>query len=100
MPWYSNSSGDLSEEYSTNEKAVSTHVLVDDLIFLEGLPSSAARRLAVMETEDVPFKCPQCGTNNNLGAEYSLNNRKACSKCDWSGPVYKGAIEAVSQNDE
>lgn len=98
LPWYTNSDSEFSEEYSANEENVSTRVLVDDLIFLESLTSSAAKQLVEMENGDIPFQCPNCGNESILGAEYSMNNRTSCPNCSWSGAVYKGAIERAAEN--
>jgi len=100
LPWYANSDRGFSDGDSTNEEDVSTRRLVDDLIFLENQTSSAARQLVKMENGDIPFQCPKCGVERTLGAEYSLNNRKTCGNCKWSGAVYKGTIEAAGQNSE
>lgn len=100
LPWYTSSDGEFSEEFSDNEESISNRILVDDLIFLENLSSSVAKRLAEMENGDMPFQCPECGTTRTLGAEYSLNNRKTCSDCNWSGAVYEGVIEAAGQRSE
>jgi predicted RNA-binding Zn-ribbon protein involved in translation (DUF1610 family) len=100
LPWYTNSDEEFNQKYSTQSKVVSNRNLIDDLIFIENLNSTAARRLAKIETDAVPFRCPNCGSNQNLGSEYSLKNRKTCPKCSWSGPVYQGAIEAMSKNEE
>lgn len=98
LPWYTSSDGEFSEEFSDNKKSTSDRILMDDLIFLENLSSSVAKRLVEMEDGNTPFQCPKCDNTQILGAEYSLNNRKTCSDCDWSGAVYKGVIQSAGQN--
>lgn len=97
LPWYTSSSNEFSEEYSSNKKNISDRILVDDLIFLKNLSSSVAKRLAEMENGDMSFQCPECGARRSLGAEYSLNNRNTCADCNWSGAVYEGIIQAAGQ---
>ena len=97
---YTSSDGEFSEEFSDNEESMSNRILVDDLIFLEDLSSSVAKRLAEMENGDMSFQCPECGARRTLGAEYSWNNPKTCADCNWSGAVYEGVIEAAGQASE
>lgn len=94
LPWYeySDSIGEGEGKNSQN--------LVDDIIFLNNVKSSIARRLVRIKNRNVPFVCPDCNTEQTFGDEYSLRNQVACSSCGWSGEAYVGVLEKMKQNNE
>lgn len=100
LPWYTDSNGNINYDEIANEEKSPNHNLIDNLIFLEGLTSSAARRLIEIENGDTPFQCPDCSHSQTLGSEYSMNNRTTCPNCGWSGAVYEGTLDALGKDVE
>lgn len=90
LPWYNNSHSQATSASLESEGNLSSHMMTDDLIFLNGLSSSAAKQIADIENGATSFQCPDCGTTQYLISAYSLRNWKTCPECSWTGPVHKG----------
>lgn len=100
LPWYNTSGGEFDEDRQVNEESTPKRILIDNLIFINGLTSSTAKEVARMENGNIPFQCPDCGNTRQLNSEYSLKNRKTCSACDWVGAVCAGTVEAIGEGSE
>jgi len=100
LSWYDTSSEKPNESHTLSEDSTSSRMLADNLIFINGLTSSEAKKVVKMENKETPFRCPECGETCVLTGEYSLRNRKNCSNCEWVGAVYLGVIEAIPEESD